>query len=233
MSLHARHAYSRDTYIRGFLEYAERFSLPDMQRRYQAFIPETELEVQRNKEMVNIFRSTLGDRSILPQQFFPLLFQATLVLPAFFRSHIHDINQLLSQFKGGLTWATAEFTKAESELWSDAGLNPSSAGYFRAFSMGPDEAGAWRNSGVFEANTAIDWKKGGFNPDSARPWIEQKIPPPLAFVWSMSQYSPEEAKALLEQGTVEPPPRSAAPTKKEKTIPVHEMPKKMSFPKKV
>lgn len=234
LALHARHAYSRDTYIRGFMEYGSRFSLTEMYKRYEAFLPELSYDLQRNQQLLAIFKKSNGDRSILPNEFFPLLFQASVALPAFFRSHVHDINQLLSQFKGGLTWTNAEFTKAEADLWTSAGLGPAAAGYFRAFSMGPEEAGAWREAGISDATAAIDWKRGAFTPQSAAPWIAEKIPPPLAFMWSQAQYSPEEAKVFLEKGVMQPPPRETPPKKpKERNEGAKEPPKKMSYPKKI
>ncbi len=234
LALHARHAYSRDTYVRGFLEYGERFSLIEMQKRYEGFLPELTMELQRNQQLLAALKKANGDRSLLPNEFFPLLFQTSVALPAFFRSHIHDINQLLSQFKGGLTWTTAEFTKAETDLWTSAGLGPAAAGYFRAFAMGPEEAGAWRDAGIFDATAAIDWKRGGFSPESSAGWIKEKIPPPLAFIWSRSNYTPEEAKEFLEKGTMEPPPKKAAPVKsKPPAADAKTPPKKMSYPKKM
>jgi len=235
IAFHARHAYSRDVYIRGFMEYGERFSRPEMVRRYEPFIPECEFEVRRNTELITLMKNAKGDIGLLPKEYFALLFQTAVPLPAFFRSHVHDINQLLCPFKGGLSWTTAEFIKAESEMWTTAGLGPAAAGYFRAFGMGPDEAGKWREGGVSDAMTAIEWKKGGFTPETARPWLDEKIPPPLAFMWLQNQFTLEEAKDLISKGTVQPPPRESVPRKRERpdSAPTAPMPKKMSFPKKI
>jgi hypothetical protein len=237
LALHARHVYSRDTYIRGFIDYGNKFSLPEMIRRYEVFIPELSAEVQRNQQLIAALRRCQGDRSSLPQEFFPLLFQSSVALPAFFRSHIHDINQLLSQYRGGLSWATAEFSQAEAELWGRAGIGVAAAGYFRAFGMGPEEAGKWREAGVFEAGGAVDWKRAGFGPEGAAEWINERIPPPLAFLWNRAGYTPEETRTFLEKGVSQPPPKEAKPAaqpgREKKGGEGKPPPKKMSYPKRI
>jgi hypothetical protein len=235
IAFHARHAYSRDAYVRGFMEYGEKFSRPEMVKRYEPFIPESEFELRRNNELILLLKNAKGDISLLPKEYFALLFQTAVPLPSYFRSHVHDINQLLCPYKGGLSWTTAEFSKAEAEMWNTAGLGPSAAGYFRAFGMGPDEAGKWREGGVSDAMTAIEWKKGGFTPETAKPWLDEGIPPPLAFMWSQNQFSPTEAKEFISKGTFQPPPRDTVPRKREKpeAPPAIPPPKKMSFPKKI
>jgi hypothetical protein len=237
LALHARHVYSRDTYIRGFIDYGNKFSLPEMTRRYEVFVPELSTDVQLNQQLIAALRRCQGDRSKLPQEFFPLLFQSGVALPAFFRSHIHDVNQLLSQYRGGLSWTTAEFSQAEAELWGTAGIGVAAAGYFRAFGMGPEEAGKWREAGIFEATGAVDWKRAGFNPETAAPWLNERIPPPLAFMWGRAGYTPGETRTLLEKGVSQPPPKeqkpASNPRREKKGTEASPPPKKMSYPKRM
>lgn len=209
---YAWQAFSRDAYVRSFIEYANKFALIDMEEKYRQLIPLCEADTEKSQHIIFEMRKldpdapVKDDQRIAPEaNLLQLLFEASIPLPSTYRSHIHDINQILSQFKGGLSFATAEFTQAEADLWMDANIGPVLAGYWRAYGISIDEAREWTNIGVAEAPLAIEWRKGAFTPATCKEWIELKFMPYDAFVWKRAGYKPEEARKLLSEGVTNPP----------------------------
>lgn len=207
IAAHVRSIYSRDTYLRGFIEYGTVFSIPELVQKYQPLLTETEAEMIQSQELINSLKTAQGPLETADPTFFPKLFQVSMPLPAIFRTHIHDVNQLLSQFKGGLTFTNAEFNQKEAELWSQFNFGPSQAGYWRAYGFSPEEANGWKPLGMNEPQIAIEWKRAGFAPSTATAWVEAQFPLPLAFIWAQAGYTSQEAQEFLKKGVQQPPAR--------------------------
>ena len=201
----SRQIYSRDNYIRGFIQYGQTFKLPDMEKKYEELLATSTDQLQQVHELINIFRSANMVESNLQPPFFAFLHRLSLNLPAIFKTHIHDLNQLLAPFKGGFNFQNAEFTKVESQAWQNAGLGPVPAGYWRAYGIGPDEAQIWSQARFTDVAFAIEWRNLGFQPEIAALWAEQSFAPDYAVIWLQAGYSPLEARELIEKGLTEPP----------------------------
>lgn len=201
----ARYAFSRDNYVRGFIDYGKAFDLLDMVQRYEQFAAVTEFEVHRAQELSQMFRVAEMTIEKTPTEFTGLLFAACSPLPGVFRAHIHDINQLNAQFLGGLTFQNAEFSKSEAEEWQLAGFNPLNAGYWRAYGFTPDSAVPWNQVRVSDATVALEWIGLGFDAQSAEGWLLEGFPPPVAALWQRRGYQVDEALKMLQQGISDPP----------------------------
>lgn len=201
-----RQAYSKDAYIRGFIEYGSRFGLPQMVTKYEELLPGSSSQLQRVHELLNAFRQSDCLVEKMEPSFFAFLHDAALNSPAVFRTHLHDINLLLSPFKGGgITFPQAEFSRAESDLWQNAGFGPVPAGYWRAYGINPEEARAWTDAKLGEAAAAAEWRNCGFDPQSAAGWAEIGFVPGYAAGWLKAGYSPQQAKEYAERGVFDPP----------------------------
>lgn len=205
IAAHARHSYSKDSYVRGFIDYGEHFSLTPMSQKYELLLGDGEFETRRTQELIAEYMRVREEPAKKSSVFLPMLFQSTVSLSAIFRCHIHDVNQLLSQFKGGLNFQTAEFSRAEADLWQDAGIGPSQAGYWRAHGIVPDEAREWREVNVLEPMLAVEWRKGNFTPKTAKEWVDAQMTPPYAFMWRQAGFNAERALDSIKRGVTEPP----------------------------
>jgi len=204
----ARQAYSRDSYIRGFIEYGTRFGLPQMVAKYEELLPNSTTQLQRAHELISSFRNVGCDGKRATPSFFALLHEAALNLPAVFQTHLHDLNLLLSPYKGGgITFAQAGFSRDESDAWQNAGFSPVPAGYWRAYGITPEEARAWTDAKMGEPAVAADWRNFGFDPQSASLWAESGFAPGYAMLWLKASYTPEQAKEMIDRGILNPPAR--------------------------
>ncbi|RIL10944.1 MAG: hypothetical protein DCC75_03315 [Proteobacteria bacterium] len=217
---YTRHTYSRDHYIRGFIEYGTVFRIPDMAQRYEQVLELTKEELRRSSAFVgvcqNARRAAEGEGkdvsllSKLEPGYFQVLHRSCLNLPGTFRTQVHDINQLTSPYSGGFNFSQAEFGPAESAEWQNYGFGPVQAGYWRAYSISPQEAKSWLDARVSEPAGAIEWKAFGFNSESAKPWSEAEFAPDYAAIWHKASYTPEKAKELIGKGVMEPPAKGDA-----------------------
>lgn len=201
----ARYAYARDAYIRGFTEYGRASNNLDLIATYEPFISSSGDEIQVARFLINGFLVPDPD----PDHHNILLFRAQS-LPGIFRTHAHDMNQLLASFTGGFSFPSADFSSAEATSWNQVGLGPVAAGYWRAYEFTPVEAAAWNRIGITEAGSALEWKKQGFGTEDAGIWADRGFPPGIARKWREQQYTPERALPLVQRGFSTPdkiPPR--------------------------
>ncbi len=201
----ARSVYAKDTFIRGHIDYGLFFGLPDIAQRFSLALPVSEDEVEQVHKLLNVFRASLENSHRLEEDFYRSLYFVSMELPFSFRSHIHDINQLLSQFEGEFDFQAAEFVPAEASQWQEAGLGPVPAGYWRAYNVGPEEAKAWSEAKFVDASVAYRWKTLGFSPDSGSPWLANEFSPDYAALWAASGYTPDKAKEMITKGIKRPP----------------------------
>lgn len=212
LAAYARHAYSRENYIQGFIEFAERLKLPEALAQYHSMLPEATRELQLVQLLLTTF-SQLGGQSP-GKEFFYSLTQHTFRLPAIFRTHAHDINQLLAQYRGGLSFENADFSREETEEWRGGSFNPQSAGYWRAYGFSAREAVGWTELRIKEPAEAFLWKLNGLEAKRAQPWVAQSFPPGLAAEWERSGTLTEEAVIWREKGINRPSEIPPTPPKR-------------------
>lgn len=191
----ARYAYARDSYVRGFIEYGLVSRNEEMVRTYEQFIPNSaeDLEVARFLIQGEISETPPDDHNSL------LIFRARTI-PGVFRTHAHDMNQILAAFSGGFSFLSADFSPNEATMWNQAGIGPVAAGYWRAYDFSPSEASQWIAVGVMEAGSAVEWARLGFSLQSAFPWVQAGFPPALARKWRDAGFGPDRALPLVQQG---------------------------------
>jgi len=195
-----RQAYNRDHYTRGFVRYGEVYRQPELIEQYTALLTGTQEEVNVSHALVQ----TLSQGQGLPAAFFDTLLTLVRRLPAIFGVQVHDINQLTARFRGGLSFATLEFTKEEAEAWGNMGFNPIDAGYWRAYTIPPNRAAEWRQAGINAPLAAEVWQAFGFDPTRAAPWIERGAPPAAARLWSEAGFEADQAASFVEKGISDP-----------------------------
>ena len=211
LAMLGRHAYSRDAYIRGFIEYGERFGMAAMSEKYGELLPQSDELINRVNQLLRQYRSSNLHVAEADQGFFILLHDSCRNLGPVFRTHLHDINQLLSPFKGGFSFQAGEFSKAEADHWQNSGFGPAQAGYWRAYGVEPAEARAWCDAKIQEVAAAMDWRQCGFNAEVAAPWAEQGFPPGYALMWMKAGFTAEKAREQIAAGVLEPPHAIAPP----------------------
>jgi len=98
-------------------------------------------------------------------------------LPGMFRTYCHEINKLLAPFNGGLNFENADFNEEQAVAWSLKGFDAEQAGYWRAYSLSPDQALAWLEEDIDRPALAMPWKYHGFSAAEAKYWISQNVLP--------------------------------------------------------
>lgn len=195
-----RSAYHRENYARGFIEYGNAFSQEHLIARYTSVQQLGMEEVQKASLLLRDF-SRIGYSE---EELNSRLYADCLILPAYFRVSVNDINYLLSVFNPNYTFELAEIPKNEADNWSDRKVNPIVAGYWRSFNIGPDEAEIWSAAGFSDASNAGLWKVCGFNPDTARSWVVQGVDAQMARIWKNFGHSPDTARPHLQAGISDP-----------------------------
>jgi hypothetical protein len=195
----ARYAYARDSYIRGFLEYGQAANNPDMLRIYEPFLVGSGEDLQVAHFLLHGFTARERD----PDHHSILLYRAQIV-PGIFRTHAHDMNQILATFSGGFSFMSADFTSTEASAWNQSGFGPVAAGYWRAYDFLPADAAEWSATGVTEAGAAVEWRKHGFTASDVQHWVALGFPPLIARRWREQGYSAERALPFVQQGITTP-----------------------------
>ena len=203
-----RSLYSRDTYIRGFVDFCKKFGSPDRLKGYEQLLQDSTRDISGAQEILRLFRESGFHTQDMNPNFLPRLHQACALLPITFRTHVHDINQLLAPFRGGTSFGTLGFPPAEEEEWKASGFGPVAAGYWRAHFFRADEAKAWNDAGFTLPSLAISWRSFGFDPVAGAPWAREGFPPGYALQWINAGYDIERAKKAIEGGMKMPPPRT-------------------------
>lgn len=214
----ARFAYSRDAYLNGLVSFEQVFHPPEPAKQVDelrsiAFpadyvASQTPDKAARDTSelspLVQQFMNMWLNRAEITDTFYTTLLENTRFIPYIFKAHCHDINQLLSRYRGGLTYATAEFSQKEMQAWSASGFGPLEAGYWRAYEFEPTDGALWGEIGVRNPAAAREWTRFGFDQHGAAGWLAQGIHPELASLWHNSGFNPGEARAWLERGILDP-----------------------------
>ncbi len=194
----ARSVHARAHYMRGYVNFAN-----DMQRAdlIEHFSTGLELIKPEQEEVEQLIRRVEQGESIDPQE----LYFRTVPLPAVFRSHIHDITIMLSQFTGGLSFERAGFSDQEAVVWRESQVDVANAGYWRAFFFSVQEALAWSSARFTEPALAFEWRRYRFSPEEATQWNDKNIPPLRASIWKASGSNANEAFEWIIRGVMVPP----------------------------
>ncbi len=196
-----RFAYSREHYVRGFVELGQILAKQDLIEQYNAYL-------QSAGEDVNLVHQFLeGFKQADPLQtnnMLSTLRYMCLRLPGAFRAQAHDIAQLIARFRGGPSFDLFEIPISRATAWKDMNITASEAGYWESYFIAPEEALSWMQLGIKSHDAAANWRIHGFSPHSAAAWAQANFPVQVALVWSSSGFSPEKALECLKAGINDP-----------------------------
>ena len=185
----ARQAYSRENYIRGFIDLGGSFRFKDLSESYSRVAPEAERSIEIAHAFFNLFMS---EETLLPS-FYRGLREECLFLPGVFQSQVHDINLLLNSYTTPITYANVGISAVDAQAWHANGINPIAAGYWMAWDFSPDEAPLWLELGVDDPKFGWFWRLMGFRPKEAFEWGRRGFAPPGARDWRDRGLTPDEA----------------------------------------
>jgi len=207
-----RFAYSRNNYIKAFIEFGEAFRFPEMVEQYRGLLANSEGDLN----LTNEFLEHLEEKSEPEPVFYAALDASTGPLPAIFLTHCHDIRQLIGQFSGGFTFESANFSKEDAYAWSMKGFDPVVAGYWTAYEVSPDSAKSWCDVGMTDPAVAVEWDRFNFLPETAVAWLQAGFPAGVAERWARFGYGPDKSLSLINQGVKDPEELEAKAQKEEK-----------------
>lgn len=195
-----RFAYSRDNYIRGFLEYGKVFNVKSVVKAYEPFLPEVTEEIR----YAHMFLNTLKQSKEPDEAFYLTLKEHAIKLPGTFRAQNHDITILLSIYAKGLSYSSAGFSHQEADYWKAVGIGPVQAGYWNSQGFLPEEAARWLNAGCPDHWVAAEWKQQGFTAQNVLEWVELGLTAFQAKRWKTAGYKAPRVQEFLQQGITDP-----------------------------
>ena len=207
---YGRFSYSKDNYIRGFIEFAFLIKDEELISQYEGQLEECSNDTKLAHQFLSLIK-----RERLQPNFYEHLIFFCRVLPGNFRANIHDINQFLSIKEPDFTFEHTDFSSEEATEWKKAGFGAIEAGYWDAYGMNIEEALIWNEVGFEEPVLASEWRTAQFPPEHAAMWVQFNFTPLLAIQWLNAGYAPVEAAALLDAGFYYP---SDLPKGQEKEI---------------
>ena len=191
-----RYVYSRDNYIRGFVEFGKVFNQPNMVAGYSELLAGASEEVKTAHEFLN----NLNKSEQQSQQFYEALYYQAIRLPAIFATHLHDIAQLIAKYSEPLTFRSIGLDDITAGEWQQNGMGPEAAGYWIAHEIEPGEAANWLGAGLTDAAIVSEWRLLGFNPQTAPIWYHSNFPAVVAAAWASAGFNPSKALELMEKG---------------------------------
>lgn len=198
----ARFAYSGKFYNEGMLYAANLLGRKDIAESLKVQVEQTNAEMNHAGYFIHLLKTQGAEK--FPADFLAVLLDDAKRAPAIFNAQIHDINQILAQFNGGVTWASVDFSPAESDLWKAQFFKPGEAGYWRAYEIGPDVAVEWRRVGFKTPGIAAAWRNANFDPETAAIWASKGAAPALARKWLDAGHSPSDALSYISKGILDP-----------------------------
>jgi len=198
ISAFARQAYSRENYVRGFVEFGESFKHQDVVDNYKKFLPQAEQGIQAAHMFLQIFQSEEKPQAV----FFKGLYEECIFLPGVFQAQVHDINILRSSYAEAMTYEKLGITPEHIDSWESIKVNPMAAGYWQAWDFTPELAANWLEAQFNDPRSAWFWLNMGFNPGEAREWALAGFFPPAAREWRERGYSLEATLKFLEDQSV-------------------------------
>jgi len=198
----ARFAYSGKFYNEGMLYAANLLGRKDVVESLKVPVEQANAEMNHAGYFIHLLKSEGPEK--FPADFLTVLLDDARRAPAIFNAQIHDINQLLAQFNGGITWAAVDFSLAESDIWKTQSFKPGEAGYWRAYEVGPEQAVLWRKAGFRTPGVAAAWRDAKFEPMVAAAWASQGANPAMARLWLDAGHNPAEAISYISRGILDP-----------------------------
>lgn len=195
-----RSGYARDNYVRGYVDYGTKTNDKELVTMYKQHFP----EVRESVNLANNFLAAFRDTEGIELGFYEHLRFFCRTLAGTFRSHVHDVNQLLNAYQESFSYEMAEFFKPEAKAWHEAGLTAVEAGYWRAHEMSIQDAYEWTAYAFVDPLLVAEWKTAGFSPDYSALWRSVRFTPLLAIQWHNAGFQPAEAAFLLAEGHENP-----------------------------
>ncbi len=194
----ARQAYSRENYVKGFLEFGQSFKHQDVLDTYGPFVPEAEQGIRVAHMFYDIFASHENLRS----EFFKGLREEACFLPGVFQAQAHDIAILANSYSHNVTYEKLGIIPQYADSWKSINVAPAVAGYWQAWEFAPEQAATWIEIGLTDPRSAWFWALLGFNPREAFEWGSRGFSPPVARSLIDRGHTPETAIKELEDETV-------------------------------
>lgn len=196
ISAYGRHIYAQENYSRFAINQSQilNLELSDV-NGFQSTLEELNAYLSYLSSTVKAIKTEAS-----PAQIAGKLAFMCRTTPGILRSQAHDIVQLVTGLSGRFGFKESGFMLLEAKAWEDAGFDAISAGYWRAFEFGVNEAYEWIGRGISDPILAAEWHTAGFTPESALPWMDVLFTPLLAIQWNNANYDPRTAAVLVNKG---------------------------------
>ena len=195
IACNVRYAYTRENFIKGFMEFAASLSLEELHNRYKSELQQAGQDIQKAtalfKELKQQGRPEADKLSELEQ--------TLKVIAAITRSYMHDINFMLAIYAPSFTFENAEFSETEASAWQNLNFTANEAGYWRAYTFDAEKAVEWFNVGIQDPCSAFVWQLNGFEPLSAIAWWNLGIDAKSAKELSKKGETPDAVYAKMQK----------------------------------
>ena len=204
VAVYCRSAYMRDNYIRGNLEFGQKFGAEEL-------VNQANFNLKETAEEINLAHSLIKELKRTPTPgsgFITVLLTEAQLLPGTYRVHLNDTAVLLATFEKLFTFEMTEIPTEEAGRWKFLQVPPSEAGEWHAYQIPPEEAVQWMGlnlPAIYSASAAARWRFAGFTPETVREWAEQGIPPHISQIWSQAGFKAHTAMDFIRKGTRFPP----------------------------
>lgn len=198
----ARMKISNRAYSLGQVRFGEALQLAEFSAYYKALLPQLEEDLHATWIMTEALKDPTA---VLGDSFIAGLAAEVETISPLALSQVHDINILTARFRGGISFATIEFTPQEAPAWVSAGLSPSDAGFWRAYGIAAPEASLWLKSGIEHPSVMVVWRGLGFSISDASTWLQLQFSNPHeAAAWRDAGFPPIEARSFRDRGITDP-----------------------------
>jgi hypothetical protein len=124
--------------------------------------------------------------------------------PHDFAAQIHDVVLLQNAFNKKFGYEHLELGDADLLPWEQRQIPAPVTGYWISYKLSPDECIAWSNIGIGNAAFAANWKRAGFDHETAQQWLKVGFSPALARLWLSGGYDAERAAQMVQRGIMSP-----------------------------
>ena len=105
---------------------------------------------------------------------------------------------LLAACSSTPTWEG--MSETEISDWKALSVDVASAQEFREAGLKPSDVDAWQQAGLRGTGAILDWRKTGFSPTTAQPWVARGVGLETATTWAKEKFTAEEATVWNEAG---------------------------------
>ncbi len=192
----ARYAYTKDHFVKSFVQFGETQKLPELVERYTNGLQGAAADLAFAHDYLNGFLALKdGDNS----EFMRSLVLNTIKIPGTLRAQAHEILQITAVFSGGFGFESLGLSDDLTSAWKGIGASPTLAGYWNAYEFLPEEAFEWTKNGFGAFEAALMWRFLQFTPAEARSWAERGFVPLVASQWRASGHSAESATHEIKE----------------------------------